>query len=247
MHTRDGAAYRLTQHLYPLIEQVDAFALEFDLNERKTVPNSRQFLLPDGKTLSDFLRPEQFQKLERILRKTTGIELTSVEYFQPFLIQSLVSEALLRQDELTSLDEHLFNYAQKHEVPTIGIESYASQLAVLDQMSVEEQLKNLLEIGRNIRSYRRNLIDLRERYVRQDIHGLYRKTRRSSGNGRRLLLYDRNRRMADRITELANEKSVFVAIGAAHLAGRFGVLRYLKQANFTLTPLTTPELVSNQA
>ena len=245
MHTRDGAAYRLTQQLYPLIKAAACFALEFDLNERNYTPNAQQFLLPEGRRLSDYLTPKQFQKLERILAKATGIDLKRVQHFQPFLVQSLVSEALLRRDERTSLDEHLFRYAREHDIPTVGIESYASQLAVLEQMPVEQQLKSLLAIGRHLRRYRRNLIDLRERYVRQDIHGLYRKTRRATGADRRLLLYDRNRRMADRITELARAQSVFAAIGAAHLAGRFGVLTYLKHANFTLTPLIRPESGSN--
>ncbi len=51
------------------------------------------------------------------------------------------------------------------------------------------------------------------------------------------LLDDRNDLMAPRIDAEAREKSVFVAVGAAHLAGKRGLLAQLQQAGYKLKRL----------
>ena len=45
---------------------------------------------------------------------------------------------------------------------------------------------------------------------------------------RRVLIFARNARMAERFDELAREQALFAAVGAAHLPGGKGMLRLLK-------------------
>jgi uncharacterized protein YbaP (TraB family) len=51
------------------------------------------------------------------------------------------------------------------------------------------------------------------------------------------LLDERNIVMAQRIVEEANSKSVFVAVGASHLAGKGGLIARLKEAGYKLSPI----------
>jgi uncharacterized protein YbaP (TraB family) len=51
------------------------------------------------------------------------------------------------------------------------------------------------------------------------------------------LLDERNVVMAQRIVEEANNKSVFVAVGASHLAGKGGLIARLKDAGYKLSPI----------
>jgi uncharacterized protein YbaP (TraB family) len=53
----------------------------------------------------------------------------------------------------------------------------------------------------------------------------------------RAFLEDRNQRWIPKMTELMQDKSVFFAVGAAHLAGPEGVIELLIKKGYTLTPI----------
>jgi uncharacterized protein YbaP (TraB family) len=52
------------------------------------------------------------------------------------------------------------------------------------------------------------------------------------------LIDERNEGMANGMLAHANDKSVFVAVGASHLAGENGLINRLRQAGYVLTPLS---------
>jgi uncharacterized protein len=43
--------------------------------------------------------------------------------------------------------------------------------------------------------------------------------------------------MAERLTVMLESQTVFCAVGAAHLAGEGGILNYLREKGFVLTPV----------
>jgi uncharacterized protein len=51
------------------------------------------------------------------------------------------------------------------------------------------------------------------------------------------LLDERNVVMAERSLEQARQGSVFIAVGAAHLAGKNGLLQAFRQAGFKVTAI----------
>ena len=51
------------------------------------------------------------------------------------------------------------------------------------------------------------------------------------------LMDERNKKMAIKIKELAQDKQLFIAVGASHLSGKDGLLSQLRDSGFKLTPL----------
>jgi uncharacterized protein len=54
---------------------------------------------------------------------------------------------------------------------------------------------------------------------------------------RKLMIYDRNIIMANRMVGLSEENSCFFAIGAAHLPGQKGVMALLKRQGYKIVPV----------
>jgi hypothetical protein len=52
-----------------------------------------------------------------------------------------------------------------------------------------------------------------------------------------LLLYARNRKWAKKLDGLLGQKSLLIAVGAAHLPGKGGVIDLLRKEGYTLTPV----------
>lgn len=241
MHTRDALSRDRIAYVYPYIDRCEGFATEFDLNEQSDEQTPTNFMLPAGTSLSDYLPPRQYQKMARMFRRAFGIDLRRFANLRPLLIQSVLSESILNNDHSDSLDAHLFAYAEATGKELFGVESFDSQLEILGDLPIEQQVRSLLRIARNPGKFRRHLLQTRQLYIEENIDQLYRTTRRGAGKTRRTLIFDRNERMATRILELCRERTMFVAIGAAHLSGGKGVLRLLRQQGCRYRPTGLPE------
>lgn len=77
-------------------------------------------------------------------------------------------------------------------------------------------------------------------YKQQDIDKLYEAVSGKDADLKKYedaLLINRNRNWIPKISSLAAEGPVFVAVGAAHLGGEQGVISLLRKAGFTVQPI----------
>jgi uncharacterized protein YbaP (TraB family) len=228
MHVKDARVFLRQHHLLELIEGVDLYAAETDLRELQLQSNLQTMLIPGGRRLPDFFTEKQYAKMHRILKKAFGIDIHQFAHFRPFFISSMIDEAILSKDMPYSLDESLWRFADELGKDMKGVESYEHQLSIMKKMPIELQAKHLLSLSKQVSAHRREILKLTEYYVQGNIQQLHRSARRGMGDLRKLLLWERNDRMADRIHELIREQSCFCAVGAGHLWGEKGVLKLLK-------------------
>lgn len=237
MHVRDERAFGLTEALQGYLNECRAFATEFNLRDAAVGIDADALNLPSGKTLSDYLSPHQYAKLRRTFLKYFGFDIAAVRTSLPLVITNTLSAMTLHADREVSLDEYLWQFAEAREKITLGIETYAEQLAVLQKIPLDYQLKTLRDAARHISGFRHRHQKMTALYARQDIHELYKSARKNLGKIRKLLLYNRNYVMAERIVPLIGEQSLFCAVGAAHLAGKHGLIKLLKDNNLTVKPV----------
>ncbi|MEO1409734.1 MAG: TraB/GumN family protein [Bacteroidota bacterium] len=243
MHVRDQRAFGYLEQVYERIEACSAFATEFNLEEMNPEAALNMMRLPAGQHLEELFSPKRYQKLRRIFAKTTGIQLDLFPFAKPLLISNLISEAVLSKDMPHSLDESLWRHARSQGKVLLGLETYAQQAAVVQRIPLDYQVKALRDIGKNFRSFRRQLLRMTELYARADLQQLCRQARKNAGGLREILLYQRNHHMAARIEAINHEHSLCCAIGAGHLAGKRGVLRQLKKRGYQLRPIPAEKRV----
>lgn len=234
MHVRDERVFSLTGQVLPLIDSCDAFAAEFHLEELNTPEQGESMILPQGKSLEDYLSPRKFAKVRRMLLKTTGMDLVMFKNVLPFVVVNVAGEKLLQSDRPVSLDGYLWNYALEAGKEMHGIETIEEQLQTLRSISVEKQVKMLLDAVRNVSNYRRQIYHYADLYHRGELARLHKLMRKNAGGLRKQLLNERNLVMAQRIEDLARKKSLFAAVGAGHLLGGKGLIRLLKKRGLKL-------------
>ncbi|MBK7872686.1 MAG: TraB/GumN family protein [Saprospiraceae bacterium] len=237
MHVRDQRVFQRLDKVYAAIEACEAFAAEFNLDSANNIQGLQAFSMPDNQAIENLLSPKKYQKLRRMLRKSSNIELDYLKYSQPILISNLIEEGILSSNMPFALDQHLWQYAVQHDKMMLGIETLEEQIAILGRIPIQYQLQALLSTIRNISRHRQNLLRMAQWYEKGNIQQLYQTSRRGAHGLRKLLLYDRNERMAGQIEELIRDQTIFCAIGAAHLAGAKGILRFLKQKGLKVKPL----------
>lgn len=237
MHVKDDRAFRHQEKVYGAMDQCDAFATEFNLEEMAQNAGAGIMDLADGQSLAELLPPKAYKKVNKYFQKVTGLELSHFDNAQPILITNLISERILSEDNAMVLDHQLWEYARQQDKILLGIESFEEQMQILAKIPLDYQVKNLTWIAKNFKRFRRQLLKMTELYAEGNLQQLHKSAKKSLKGLRKLLLYDRNYIMAERIGAMIQEQTLCSAIGAGHLGGKKGVLRLLKQQGLVVKPV----------
>ena len=214
-------------------------AMEVDLNmDLKTqLEIVKLIMLPEAKTIADITSKENSDRiknfcLDSINWKESKYNKTS--RFQPFFLSSLITQELIGKSK--SYEIEFKKLAKKNKMSTSGLETIQFQMNLLSEVSNEEQIKMLLLGLTKDNSEFNKLLDT---YLKKDINqlGTFMNNADLSPQFYSNFIVKRNQKWIPIISELIQKKSTFIAVGAAHLPGREGVLNLLQEAGYKITPI----------
>ncbi len=180
---------------------------------------------PDGPPLTIKIGPKNAARF-RTLMGSLGINPDTLEAMDPWFVATLASLLPLQKlgyNPDIGVDKTLAKAARSVGKPVLGLETMAQQIAYFDTLPEPDQITMLQETleeapkidqlaGEMTRDWASGRTD--------DLARLMNKNLDTSPRLSRVLLTDRNQRWADWIAQrLATPGTVFVAVGAAHLAG----------------------------
>ena len=237
MHVRDQIAYNFLDPIIPYISSCDRYFGEMNLDEASELSRPNDLLMPNGMTIHQLLGKRKFQKAARIIRKTTGLELSAMNRVYPLVVTNMVSEQMLQSDHNVPLDMHLWQLAASQDKEMGGLESYFEQQNTLKSIDLYAQSQQFNQMWRRIGSFRRHLDTLVQLYANQQIHKLYKISAAGMGRMKEPMIITRNINMANKI-ESGLPSSTFYAVGAGHLGGAYGLIHLLKGRNIDCVPIT---------
>jgi hypothetical protein len=223
-------AFKRKAEFLELIRIADIVITETDIEGLRSRDAQREVLMPRQSHLKDHLTVAQYRSYRLQLIKMYRIDLEALGNYKPLLIQHMITEAVLKEDNLLSLDEFIHSTALTLNKVCMGLETVEEQQEIFRQLDFDQQLIMLKRTLRNLSKFRKQQLELAELYQKERIHKLYMLAKKSAGTYKDLLIYNRNERMAERILELQPNLTHFIAIGAAHLPGEKGVLHLLNEA-----------------
>ena len=176
-----------------------------------------------GKTL--FMNKEQFDK--------------NFEKAKPFLLMQFILQASLPTDS-KSFEKEFEALATEKKMILKGLETVDQQLNLFDGFTDKEQVEMVMSTLRNEEKSKQSFEEMQQIYLTQNLDNLYTFMKKDSdspiGNSR-AFLEDRNQNWIPIMKEMMKNKSVFFAVGAAHLAGPEGVIEFLMKDGYELTPV----------
>ncbi len=227
MHVKDMVAFERVDSAINYMYRCDSYFGEMDLKASQNEVKYIDYLLPDNKSLKYYLKDRHYEKMFKIVKKAYGVNLDELQFFKPFIILTKISESILDEDNSMPLDYFLWQKAEGLNMKMYGLETVAEQVKTMYKLDLDEQVRMLRKSLKNINQLKTSTLQLAQYYQEQDINQLFKSTKKSLGKFRKILLYNRNKIMAERISVNATQKS-FYTIGAAHLAGKKGVLKLIK-------------------
>jgi uncharacterized protein len=231
MHIRDERVYKFCDSLYPLIRQADVYVGEMDLTD---LP---QRAAEQGYNMAAFFRPAAYSKARKQILKSFKLDIDRYAHLHPLMIMSAISQSVLDNDHAVSLDEHLWNFAQENQLTLQGLETIQEQMEILHSIKPDSLYKQIKDISSQPKKLRKFSDRAIEYYTRGDIHQLYQLTKSSMHELRKLIIYDRNRLMIDRILTFDPDVHYFITVGAGHLSGSSGIISGLRKSGYKVSAL----------
>lgn len=257
MHVTDPRVLTMPQGAQQAASRADTIIVESDevLDDKKAaialMAKPELSMFTDGSTISSRLTPEQVSELEAGLKKR-GLALSAVNRMKPWIIASFVALPaceLARKAEGTSfLDKRIAQDAANAGKRVVGLETYAEQLAALNDLPIDFHLTSLIEtlkLGDTMNDVNETMIDL---YLKGDIGAIIPMLQAVSPDPlsskdpgyaafEQRIIVDRNRVMATRAAPTLAQGNAFMAVGALHLPGNDGLVALLRHQGFTLTAM----------
>jgi uncharacterized protein len=190
---------------------------------------------PDGPALTKKMTARDATTYRKLLAKE-GIPAEAFEKYEPWFVAMSLGVLPLLKAGLSPDDgvEQVLTVASKRDGKKIGeLESFEMQLNFFDRMSETDQLKSLestvASFDKTYETFQASVVA----WSKGDLNGIVRATAselESQPSFEKILLTDRNTRWAKWIdTRLDKPGTVFVAVGALHLAGKHSVQVQLKK------------------
>jgi len=227
MHIRDDRVYRFCESLYPIIRQSDVYVGEMDLGSG--LPALEQG--PEY-NMRAFFRPSIYQKIRHQLLKSFSLDINRYDHLHPLMIMSAISQHFLQHDHMVSMDEHLWDYAKSNQLVLQGLESVEEQIALLHEIPREPLYVQIRSISKYPSKFRKFADRTLVCYLENRLHLLYSMTKASMHQLRKKLIYERNRKMVERIQAFPANRRYFITVGAGHLSGRSGIISLLRKAGY---------------
>jgi uncharacterized protein len=195
-------------------------------------------MLPAGTTLRSLLTPEQTTEYTAALTKM-GIPAEAFEAFKPWfagLTLSLIPAMQQGYDLNSGVEKVLL--AKAGDKPKGALETPEFQLGIFDGMPQDAQITFLMEAANGVDEVKPMLDRMVAEWAKGDPDALAAVMNEGMSDPEvaEALLYSRNANWADWINARMKEPgSVFIAVGAGHLAGPKSVQDYLAQKGIKVT------------
>lgn len=234
MHVTDKISYHLSDAFFKHLMEADMVANESDpetWGELNEMARQNYSNFPYNFYTNFYLKPVEKEKLLVLFH-------SNYNYFNNLL--SGVTSMNDDFSEETVLDTFIFQTGKKYNKKTVGLENIIESIIPIIKVR-EDDAKPEPE---NITIFKKltkdqNYFDLlKDLYREKDIVMLDSLNKLiMSKKAHFALIINRNRIMSNSIDSLVKQGSLFAAVGAAHLAGKEGILQLLKDKGYTVQPV----------
>lgn len=236
MHSDDPRINTFSPKLESALSASEVFMME------TLPPDDQSLYFMQDATLRELLNKNELAQVHK-LADFHSIQDEVALRMKPWLL-AMVFDLPKPQSPLAQ-DVQLLALAQQQGKRILGLETAEEHFGVLDSLTREEQLTMLRSVlKRSSEEKERDFERLLKIYLAGNLDRIAAFDQEMTGNAlpaglwqkmRDKLIDERNARMAERIIGEAGKRSLFVAVGASHLAGERGLLSLLRQVGYKVS------------
>jgi uncharacterized protein len=265
MHMSDDRLTTLPGPVADALDEAGTVALELEeiVDEAKmnkaVIRNLGLLTFTDGRTLDSVLAGDNLRLLKKTLKRYS-MPYASTRIMKPWFVMLSLSMPLCEIERqkvgLKALDKTIAETAQKNGAKIVGLESVREQFAVFASLSEKFQKEFLLSTLRQHHQLDDQIETMKQLYLQRRSAALWefalyvtrKDVARNNGNRKQAfdelaalkkfeseLVIKRNKVMHDRSLPLLEKGNLFIAVGAAHLPGKTGLVSLLRKSGYKVS------------
>ena len=235
LRASDDALPESVQRAY---KAANAIYMEVDLDDLDP-EEAGQFtmehgVLPEQQTLRDVLGPEPYRRAHQQVLDL-GLDLDQFAQLEPWVVAVTIAQAQFAKlglDPAAGVEQRLAQLAQQDGKEIRGLETLADQLSALDSLPMKLQGEFLIVSLDEASDMEKEADQLIGDWTRGDTAALAKTLVQDFDKFPELyrsLIVDRNRKWADEIGALLDDKENYlIVVGALHLVGKDSVIELLR-------------------
>ena len=239
IHMMPKEQFNIDSTLTAAFNKSSVIAMEVDLNMdlAQKIELAKETILPEGKTLRNICTDAQYQLIYTYALDSMHMSKKKFKRYsrlKPFFFSSVMLQESL--EDTKSYELEFGEMAKKGSKKTMGLESIQVQMQTINTVSLEDQVRMLIDGMNQTQGYDAMLSN----YLSESIDALYIDIiTESEGfpNFVENFLNKRNTQWIPVITDQIERENTFIAVGAGHLPGPKGVLELLRAQGYSLTPI----------
>lgn len=237
--------YFFTKVMQEAFDATEVLALEFDIEKAMDLGTQmgliQKAFMRNDTTLRDLLSDQDYGIVKKHFDEM-GMPLFMLERVKPMFLTIFASEDMMGGDmleDVKSYELELADMARARKVPVMGLETMEYQLSIFDSIPYTAQADMLVASIQTDIEAEQNLDSLVYHYKNQNLQRLDQLINAdpTTKKYRRVLLDNRNRNWIPVIEDIIPEQPLFIAVGAGHLNGEFGLIQLLRNKGYSLSPI----------
>jgi len=242
MHLNDKRLFLFDDSVYRAIEKTEGLAIEVNPDELAAYFVNQMFdQVEKERKLEEILDQRYFNRNRNALAKKFSKPAGEISASDVIKEKNRwVSDYMQKGEMPTFMDAYLYNIARRQGKWVGGIEDISDQTGLMADLIDQSDINYLLATDTLARksNSNRSIEKMVNLYSEGDLDGIERmSSENSTVEEKDMLLIRRNLKMSRRIDSLISIRTMFLAIGAAHLPGDSGVISLLRRRGFTLDPV----------
>ncbi len=243
IHLIPESRFYLNPQTEAAFKQCQTLVLEANIKPsiREMLELASLMVMPDQQELSNLLSESDFLRLKSYCLDSLHMKekkFASYQRIKPFFFSSLLLQQSM--EEKTTGYETVLMKKGKRKKKKAFLEEIKEQLAFIDSIPLSVQAQMLMNSLGSEKAEYDALVGL---YLSEDLKGIEALSYEQDDlfpSFSRLLLVDRNKQWIPRLQVLMSEGAAFIAVGAAHLPGDFGLIQLLRNEGYTVEPVYMP-------
>ncbi len=244
IHSEDPRVTELPFVVNSRFEEAESVSLELLMDMSTMRKSTNTLFLKGNQTLDQLIDHALFIQIVEALRQY-HIPPMLAKRLKPWAVIAMLNTPPAKTGKF--LDFLLYRKAQRLQIRTYGLETIEEQLAIFEELTLDEQVIMLKETLKQRDEMPQLFKQLHDLYLQRDLAVLMKfavKYMRDSSENKALanafykrLLDDRNIKMVERMEERLQEGNAFIAVGALHLPGEKGLLKLLQARGYQVFAL----------
>ncbi len=223
------------------IKSSNEIYMELDMDDPSTILGGMLFMnMKNGKKLEDLYSAGEYLRLQKYFNDTLHTPMMLFQKAKPYFLVALLYPRMMNCSSPAGVEEELLKIAKENKKEIRGLETIQFQASVFDSIPYEWQAKELLKNIDSFSVYKKEFDDMVSLYKNQNLDSMQNMISKSefgSDKYEDLLLKNRNTNWVSKLKKIMKEESVFVAVGAGHLTGDYGIINLLRKEGYKVQPL----------